>query len=77
MVTSPVRLIDFACVCFESEVTEGAFSLRMMKLKLAVVYTCGSSPGVGVGELREKNSEFQTWVLGVERKQTLCRPTTS
>lgn len=23
MVTSPVRLIDFACVCFESEVTEG------------------------------------------------------
>lgn len=23
-----MRLINFACVCFESEVTEGAFSLR-------------------------------------------------
>lgn len=54
----------------------GAFSLRMMKLNLAMVYTCGPSPGVGVGELRE-NSEFQTWVLGGERKKTLCRPTTS
>lgn len=55
---------------------KGAFTLRMMKLNLAMVHTCGPSPGVGVGELRE-NSEFQTWVLRVERKKTLCRPTTS
>lgn len=57
-------------------VSEGAFSLRMMKLKLAMVYTCGCGSGMGVGELR-KNSKFQTWVLRVERKKTLCRPTTS